>query len=83
MRVARYNSQKIYVLGQVNSPGAYPYDGRISVLDALGQHYTVIVPHTVGVSRAVEELRSRRTDPRLNALLDAAPSQAPGALVGV
>ena len=36
VRVVKYNSQKIYVLGQVNVPGAYPYDGRISVLDALG-----------------------------------------------
>lgn len=36
VRVVKYSSQKIYVLGQVNVPGAYPYDGRIAVLDALG-----------------------------------------------
>jgi polysaccharide export outer membrane protein len=35
--VSKYRSQKIYVLGQVNIPGAYPFDGRISVLDAIGQ----------------------------------------------
>lgn len=35
--VSRYRSQKVYVLGQVNIPGAYPFDGRISVLDAIGQ----------------------------------------------
>lgn len=35
--VAKYRSQKVYVLGQVNIPGAYPFDGKISVLDAIGQ----------------------------------------------
>ena len=35
--VSKYRSQKIYVLGQVNIPGAYPFDGKISVLDAIGQ----------------------------------------------
>ena len=34
--VAEFRSQKFYVLGQVRAPGAYPYDGRVSVLDALG-----------------------------------------------
>jgi len=34
--VAEYKSQRVYVLGQVKAPGAYPYDGRISVLDAFG-----------------------------------------------
>ncbi len=35
--VSKYRSQKVYVLGQVNIPGAYPFDGKISVLDAIGQ----------------------------------------------
>jgi polysaccharide export outer membrane protein len=35
--VSNYRSRKVYVLGQVNTPGAYPFDGRISVLDAIGQ----------------------------------------------
>ena len=35
--VSKYRSQKFYVLGQVNVPGAYPFDGKISVLDAIGQ----------------------------------------------
>ena len=35
--VYKYNSRKVYVLGQVNNPGAYPFDGRMSVLDAIGQ----------------------------------------------
>jgi polysaccharide export outer membrane protein len=34
--VSKYRSQKVYVLGQVNIPGAYPFDGKISVLDAIG-----------------------------------------------
>ncbi len=34
--VAKYRSQKVYVLGQVNIPGAYPYDGKMTVLDAIG-----------------------------------------------
>jgi len=35
--VYKYSSRKVYVLGQVNFPGAYPFDGRMSVLDAIGQ----------------------------------------------
>jgi len=36
LTVSEYRSQRVYVLGQVGAPGAYPYDGRITVLDALG-----------------------------------------------
>ncbi|MCJ7499665.1 SLBB domain-containing protein [bacterium] len=35
--VYKYNSRKVYVLGQVSIPGAYPFDGRMTVLDAIGQ----------------------------------------------
>ncbi len=35
--VSTYRSQKVYVLGQINIPGAYPYDGRMTVLDAIGE----------------------------------------------
>ncbi|MDF1527248.1 MAG: SLBB domain-containing protein [bacterium] len=34
--VSNFRSQKIYVLGQVNIPGAFPFDGRIALLDAIG-----------------------------------------------
>jgi len=35
--VFKYSSRKIYVLGQVKIPGAYPFDGRMTVLDGIGQ----------------------------------------------
>jgi len=34
--VLKYESQKFYVLGEVNSPGAFPVDGDTTLLEALG-----------------------------------------------
>jgi polysaccharide export outer membrane protein len=33
--VKEHNWRKVYVLGQVNKPGPYPYDGRMTVIDAV------------------------------------------------
>ena len=33
--VREHNSSKIYVLGQVAKPGPYPFDGRMTVIDAV------------------------------------------------
>ncbi len=33
--VREHNSSKIYVLGQVARPGPYPFDGRMTVIDAV------------------------------------------------
>lgn len=35
--VVRYNSQRYYVFGQVNRPGAYAVDGRATLLDAISE----------------------------------------------
>jgi protein involved in polysaccharide export with SLBB domain len=33
--VKEHNSRKVYVLGQVAKPGPYPYDGKMTVIDAV------------------------------------------------
>jgi protein involved in polysaccharide export with SLBB domain len=33
--VKEHNSRKVYVLGQVAKPGPYPFDGRMTVIDAV------------------------------------------------
>jgi polysaccharide export outer membrane protein len=35
--VQEYRSQKVFVLGEAEKPGAYPLTGRVTVLDALSQ----------------------------------------------
>ena len=35
VRLLRWDSKVFYVLGEVNSPGAYPYSGHETVLDAI------------------------------------------------
>jgi len=37
VRVVHFASQKIYVFGQVNAPGPYPYDGANTVLGTLAE----------------------------------------------
>ncbi len=34
--VLKYESQKFYVLGQVNNPGAFPVNGQTTLLEAIG-----------------------------------------------
>ena len=33
--VKSHTSRKVYVLGQVKSPGQYPFDGRMTIIDAV------------------------------------------------
>ena len=37
VNVKSFKSKKIFVLGEVNLPGVYPYDGRSTVLEAIGK----------------------------------------------
>jgi polysaccharide biosynthesis/export protein len=37
VNVKQFMSQKIFVLGEVNRPGVYPFEGRVSILDAIGR----------------------------------------------
>ncbi len=37
INVSGFQSKKIFVLGEVNRPGVYPFEGRVSVLDALSR----------------------------------------------
>lgn len=37
VNVIGFESKKIFVLGEVNQPGVYPFEGRIRVLDALSK----------------------------------------------
>lgn len=37
VNVISFKSKKIFVLGEVNKPGVYPFEGRVSVLDAVSK----------------------------------------------
>ena len=37
VNVRSFQSKKIFVLGEVNKPGVYPFEGRVTVLDALSK----------------------------------------------
>jgi len=37
VNVTGFQSKKIFVLGEVNRPGVYPFEGRVSVLDAISK----------------------------------------------
>ncbi len=37
VNVLSFQSKKIFVLGEVNKPGVYPFEGRVSVLDAISK----------------------------------------------
>jgi polysaccharide export outer membrane protein len=37
VNVLSFQSKKLFVLGEVNRPGVYPFEGRVSVLDALSK----------------------------------------------
>ena len=64
VRVTNWDSKKIYVLGDVNSPGSFPYIGNETVLDAIieagglstkANHHNIIVsrPSSCGECRTV------------------------------
>lgn len=64
VRVTNWDSKKIYVLGDVNSPGSFPFIGNETVLDAIieagglgtkANHHNIIVsrPSSCGECRTV------------------------------
>ena len=65
VRVSRYASKKIFVFGQVGSPGAYYYNGSNTVLNTLAQAQPTKLadPSQIQILRpnADGELRSRMT----------------------
>lgn len=65
VRVSRYASKKIFVFGQVGSPGAYYYNGSNTVLNTLAQAQPTELadPSQIQILRpsADGELRSRMT----------------------
>lgn len=65
VRVSQYASKKIFVFGQVSSPGAYFYNGSNTILDTLAQAKLTELadPESVLIVRPDEngELRARMT----------------------
>jgi len=35
VRIVQYNSKKIFVLGQVNKPGTFPFEGKMNIIQAI------------------------------------------------
>ena len=65
VRVSKYASKKVFVFGQVSSPGAYYYNGSNTVLDMLAQSKPTELadPGSILIVRPDEngELRARMT----------------------
>lgn len=59
VQVTGYNSQKVFVMGQVNSPGGQPWTGRDTLLDVLSRAYPnrLAWPEKVKVLRCKERPR--------------------------
>lgn len=59
VQVQRYLSQTYYVFGQVSSPGAYPFTGSTSLLDALAmaQPTSLAMPERIQLIRCTNDDR--------------------------
>ena len=62
VNVKSFKSKKIFVLGQVNRPGVYPFEGRMTVVDAIGKAFGY-VDGTANLKSVIIVRRGYSTEP--------------------